>query len=110
MYDHTFFPSGSSREYRIIMDSELSRNKQWTKHRNLEPALPTKTSPNLRQMPPKADINKAGWEQSEFPILCETCQQHPAILFDFHSSQTPVSLGLGPNPFVRMVNPYFRCC
>ncbi|CCM04585.1 uncharacterized protein FIBRA_06766 [Fibroporia radiculosa] len=22
---------------------------------------------------PKLDINKAGWEQSEFPILCETC-------------------------------------
>ncbi|KAG6867005.1 hypothetical protein C0991_003921 [Blastosporella zonata] len=42
-------------------------------------------------MPPKADINKAGWEQSEFPILCETC--------------------LGSNPFVRMSKQeYGRSC
>ncbi|KAI0724010.1 hypothetical protein C8T65DRAFT_734515 [Cerioporus squamosus] len=40
---------------------------------------------------PKADINKAGWEQSEFPILCETC--------------------LGDNAFVRMSKQEFgRSC
>ncbi|KAI0332146.1 pre-mRNA-splicing factor SLT11 [Cubamyces sp. BRFM 1775] len=40
---------------------------------------------------PKSDINKAGWEQSEFPILCETC--------------------LGDNPFIRMSKQEFgRSC
>ncbi|KAI0748354.1 hypothetical protein C8Q80DRAFT_1171432 [Daedaleopsis nitida] len=40
---------------------------------------------------PKSDINKAGWEQSEFPILCETC--------------------LGDNAFVRMSKQEFgRSC
>ncbi|KAJ7460838.1 hypothetical protein FB451DRAFT_1500022 [Mycena latifolia] len=42
-------------------------------------------------MPPKADINKAGWEQSEFPILCESC--------------------LGDNPFICMSKQeYGRSC
>ncbi|KAF8343925.1 pre-mRNA-splicing factor SLT11 [Cantharellus anzutake] len=39
----------------------------------------------------KSDINKAGWEQGEFPILCETC--------------------LGDNAFVRMSKQEFgRSC
>ncbi|GJJ12599.1 hypothetical protein Clacol_006842 [Clathrus columnatus] len=31
-------------------------------------------------MPPKADLNKSGWEQSEFPILCETCLGNNAFI------------------------------
>ena len=62
---------------------------------------------SLFKMPPKADINKAGWEQSEFPILCETCASfHPHL-----TTRLTKRKGLGDNPFIRMVSTLFlsRC-
>ena len=48
---------------------------------------------------PKADLNKAGWEQSEFPILCETC----TLSMHCASRLLTAYPGLGDNPFIRMV-------
>lgn len=56
---------------------------------------------------PKADLNKAGWEQGDFPILCETCEQSFLEVFaPWCGTPTPDYLsfpGLGDNAFVRMV-------
>ena len=59
-------------------------------------------------MPPKSDINKAGWEQSEFPILCETCtfiRPHN----EMHLLMSLYDSGLGDNAFVRMVGAIIGC-
>lgn len=57
-------------------------------------------------MPPKSDLNKAGWEQGDFPILCETCKHawspmpmSPNLMFLIQRKT-----GLGDNAFVRMVH------
>lgn len=57
---------------------------------------------------PKADLNKAGWEQSEFPILCESC----TLSMHCASRWLTTCPGLGDNPFIRMVRialPFGTC-
>jgi len=51
---------------------------------------------------PKADLNKAGWEQSEFPILCETCVYTSKCVLTLELTKCCIP-GLGDNPFIRMV-------
>ncbi|CAE7200874.1 unnamed protein product [Rhizoctonia solani] len=52
---------------------------------------------------PKADINKAGWEQSDFPILY-VCSRS----FYVEEVAKATSTGLGDNAFVRMSKQEYR--